>query len=357
MFKMNKNKRLPEQMFTVIMWAIALLFAVFLTGLGGRIIGDLPKAGNAPELTQYESDELKTIHTRRQQMEQNNAQVRRELEQAQLNLTAAQKRYAEEKQTFDNWIQTRTATGQSTQDAQVVQRTQQLEQLQGQITQAQQVVEQFNQAILNNERTVDAERESELIEQAQKHYDQALNSYELKVFLWRLLVTLPALLLGVWLFAKKRKSRYWPFVWGFIFFALIVFFVELVPYLPSYGGYVRYIVGILLTLVGGYYGIKQMQNYLRNKQEQELKMSQSTQEERRKEFDYEQALGHLTKNICPSCERPLNTGASGVPTDYCVHCGLCVFKQCERCGTRCSTFYKFCSSCGNDLGTSAAAHH
>ena len=99
---MNKNKRLPEQMFTVIMWAIAVLFAVFLTGLGGRIIGDLPKAGNAPELAQYESDELKTIHTRRAQMERNNAQVRRELEQAQLNLTAAQKRYAEEKQTFDN---------------------------------------------------------------------------------------------------------------------------------------------------------------------------------------------------------------------------------------------------------------
>jgi hypothetical protein len=153
----------------------------------------------------------------------------------------------------------------------------------------------------------------------------------------RLLITLPALILGVWLFAKKRQSRYWPFVWGFIFFALIAFFVELVPYLPSYGGYVRYIVGIALVSIGGYYAITRMQTYLRDKQAQEQKMSQSTQADRRKEFNDELALGYIAKNICPSCERPLSTG-SGVPADYCVHCGLCVFKKCGHCGSRCSTF-------------------
>lgn len=353
MFKFNKNKRLPEQMFTLVMWLIAVLFAAFLTGLGGKIIGDLPNAGRAPEFEQYRSEELKQIHAQRASIEQSNEKARRDLEQAQLNLEVAQKRYDEEKQKFDNWIQTRTATGQSTQDAQVVQRTQQLDQLQGQITQAQQVVEQFNQVLLNNERMVDATREQELLTQAQKNYEKAQNAYDLKVFLWRLLITLPALLLAAWLFAKKRQSRYWPFVWGFIFFALIVFFVELVPYLPSYGGYVRYLVGIILTLVGGYYGITQMQKYLRRKQEEELKMAQSTQEERRKEFNYEQALGHLAKNVCPSCERPLNTGASGMPADFCVHCGLCVFKNCARCGTRCSTFFKFCSHCGETLTASA----
>ncbi len=349
MFKMNKNKRLPEQIFTLVMWCIAVLFAAFLTGLGGKIIGDLPKVGNAPELAQYESAELKNIQLQRKAVEQKNNEIRRDIEQISLTLEADQKRYDEEKKKFDNWIQTRTATGNTAQDEQVIERTHLLDQLQSELSDMQQAVEELNQAILSNERTVDTTHEQALRDQAYKNYESARNAYDLKVFLWRLLITLPALALGAWLFAKKRQSRYWPFVWGFIFFALIVFFIELVPYLPSYGGYVRYIVGIVLTLVGGYYGIMNMQKYLRRKQEEELKMSQSSQEERRREFNYEQALGHLAKNVCPSCERPLNTGASGVSADYCVHCGLCVFKPCARCGTRCSTFFKFCSNCGNTL--------
>ena len=348
MFKMNKNKRLPEQLFTLLMWLIAVLFAVFLTGLGGKVIGDLPKVGNPPELEQYYSPELKQIQVQREQLNQKNATVRKELEQINLNLEKARQRYDEEKQQFDNWIQTRTATGNNAQDAQVLARTQKLDQLQAQVSSEQQKVEQFNQAVLNNERMVSVEREQALQEQARAAFERANNTRELKVFLMRLLITLPALVLGAWLFAKKRQSRYWPFVWGFIFFALIAFFVELVPYLPSYGGYVRYIVGIVLVLIGGHYAITRMQTYLREKQAQEQKMSQSSQAERRKNFDSELALGHIAKNVCPSCERALSN-SSGVPADYCVHCGLCVFKKCVQCGSRCSTFFKYCSSCGHGL--------
>lgn len=352
MFKTNRGQRLPEQIFRVVMWAIAVLFAIFLIGLGSLIIGDLPKAGEMAPMEQFESAELKSLRAQVVQAERDRDALNDKRDQAQLQNSQAVKRWSEAKQSFDNWIATRTATTDPAQDPEVLRRTRELDALQAKATETEKALEAIDQQQLNIMQSVNDRRISELEQEAQTKYDSASNQHALKVFLWRLMFTLPLLLLAAWLFVKKRRSRYWPFVWGFIFFAAFAFFFELVPYLPSYGGYVRYIVGIALLGVAGWYGIRQMQAYLARKQAEEAAMLQSTQEQRRQQFTYEQALGHLAKGVCPSCERQLSSSDPGQPADFCVHCGLCVYKNCPQCSTRCSTFFKFCSTCGYQMQAS-----
>ena len=181
-----------------------------------------------------------------------------------------------------------------------------------------------------------------------------LRRIELRVFLYRLALTLPllvlvlvlALALAGWLFAKKRKSTYWPFVWGFIYFALFAFFVELVPYLPSYGGYVRYLVGIVVTVtvLVGRQAIISLNRYLEKQKLAEL----MPDAQRREELSYDTALTRLAKSVCPGCERPVDLKNPDI--DFCPHCGIGLFDHCRACNTRKSGFAKFCCACGTAGG-------
>ena len=160
---------------------------------------------------------------------------------------------------------------------------------------------------------------------------------------------LPLLVAAGWLFAKKRHGTYWPFVWGFIFFAVFAFFVELVPYLPSYGGYVRYVVGIAVTAVVGRYAILALNRYLERQKLAETLPDQ----ERRKELSYDVALARLAKSVCPGCERPVDLKNEKI--DFCPHCGIGLFDHCGHCSTRKSAFARFCHACGTGAGVKLAS--
>ncbi|GAB3371670.1 hypothetical protein [Azotobacter armeniacus] len=169
--------------------------------------------------------------------------------------------------------------------------------------------------------------------------EQSLQS-EVRVFLYRLAMTLPFLVVAGWLFACQRKSTWWPFVWGFIFFALLVFFVELVPYLPSYGGYVRHAVGILITVLVGRQAIVALNRYLERQHQTEAKPDA----ERRQKLPYDTALARLAKKVCPGCERAVDLEDAQI--DHCPHCGICLFDHCGQCQQRKSAFARFCQACG-----------
>jgi predicted RNA-binding Zn-ribbon protein involved in translation (DUF1610 family) len=117
-------------------------------------------------------------------------------------------------------------------------------------------------------------------------------------------------------------------------------FVELVPYLPSYGGYVRYIVGILITVLVGRQAIVSLNRYL----EKQRLAGQLPDAQRREELSYDTALTRLSKGVCPGCERAVDLKNTSI--DFCPHCGIGLFDHCGVCNTRKSVFAKFCHACG-----------
>ena len=339
---MSKSLRLSEKWFRRGLWLVALVFASFLIGLGGTVVGDLPQVETPLQLDDFlDRERASALRATMQQSEQAHEQAQAALEQADLQRRKARSEIRTEREAFNNWLAARSVTQRSEHDPEVLARTRTLDALGSAERATQKVVEAQQQTLLDSRQAADAaSAQLQALERdAQVLLNAEYRKVELRVFLYRLALTLPLLAVAGWLFVKQRKSTWWPFVWGFIFFALFAFFVELVPYLPSYGGYVRYVVGIALTALVGRYAIVALNRYLERQKLAETLPDQ----QRRKELSYDVALARLAKNVCPGCERPVDL-KDGV-TDFCPHCGISLFEQCGACSTRKSAFARFCHAC------------
>ncbi|WP_300443422.1 serine endopeptidase [Zoogloea sp.] len=340
---MNKALRLSEKWFRVGLWLVAFVFGSFLIGLGGKVVANLPKVEQRYTLEDFidkpaaEKARASIREARLTRQEADDA-----LDQAQLKLNARRADTASAHETFNNWLATRQATRRPEQDPELITRTTALDALKLGERRALAAVENQQQIALDARQAEQrALKELQQLEQtAGSALSDALQGQELRVFLYRLALTLPLLGVAGWLFAKKRKGSGWPFVWGFIYFALFAFFVELVPYLPDYGGYVRYAVGIVVTVVVGRQAIAALNRYLERQKEAEARPDL----ERRQELGYDTALARLAKSVCPGCERSVDLKNTSI--DFCPHCGICLFDHCGKCTERKSAFSRFCHACG-----------
>lgn len=341
---MTKSTRRPQQVFSIVMWILSLVFAGFLIGLGSLIIRDIPSVDRSITIESFvDMDQMETLNQREAELRSGLLPLRREVEDARNVEAAARSDYRSRREAFDNWIATRNATQAADTNPDVIARTQDLEQLTEQVRDAERNTEILQQSLILKERTnrdIQAEMRG-LNDAAQPAYRAAVRAQELRVFGFRLLLTLPLLALAAWMIARKRNSAYWPLYRGFVIFSLFAFFVELVPYLPSYGGYVRYVVGIGLVMVAGGFLIRRMRIYLARKQADEAR----SEAERRQSIDYETALKKIAAKTCPGCDRSIMS-RDGVHSDFCVHCGIHLQRECPVCDTRNVTFYRFCLSCG-----------
>ena len=341
---MIKGVRVPERAYRGVLWLVSIVFAAFIVGLGNLVIGDLPLVDQqvmaeppAPTAEQQRiQQEISAIDVRR-------AAIVDQLEIERLQLEQAQTASTNGTETFRAWIATRTATTDPAQDSELIARTRALEQLK-----ANERAIETSIAALENERLPMDQRLTALQERAYQIEADALPAQEramfmqdLRVFLLRLLITLPMLAIAVWMVVKKRKSDHWPLMRGFVLAAVFVFFVELVPYLPSYGGYVRYAVGIVLTIGAGHFLIKNMRSYLAKRQEAEAQAEQ----ERRRHVSHEEAFKKVAAKICPGCDRPTAT-TGDAEANFCIHCGMTLYDRCTTCETRKMAFFRYCMTCG-----------
>jgi predicted RNA-binding Zn-ribbon protein involved in translation (DUF1610 family) len=348
---MSKGLRWTEQWMRRALWLVAFVFAGFLVGLGNQVVDNVVYLEPVPPPEQF----LDPARAGPLQAASRDAQGTREkadtaLEQAQQKHRVAQANTKSARDAFDNWIATRHATARPDQDEELIARNRELDQLVAAERTALAGVEAQEQVALDAkqaEQKADAAYEALLQPARQAAYD-AEQRAERKVFLIRLGVTLPLLLLAGWLFKTKRNGTYWPFTWGFIFFALFAFFVELVPYLPSYGGYVRYGVGIAVTVVVGRSAIRWLHAWLERQRAAEA----MPDAQRRTTLRYDVALERIGKNVCPSCER--KTDYKDEHLAHCPHCGIGLFDRCPACSTRKNAFTRYCFSCGTPANASLA---
>lgn len=358
---MEFNNKKLEKTSKMINYTIAIVLCGFLISLSGKLIDDVDEWKERPSVEQFQNTEL--LETKKSEIEKIDTEIDLKEEKKssiENTIKVVNSNYDNAKKSFDNWLEARKTVGSPKEDKEVLSRANELDKY----YKTQQEWKKELSVISNEIQKLRKDKGAinEIIykeeERAYKERERAIRKYDLKVFLIRLLFVLPILLLGIFFIIKFRKHKYWPLFLGFVLFSFYAFFFGLVPYLPSYGGYIRYTVGIILSILLGVYAINKIKAFIEQKKK-ELKVSTT---ERAKKVQTETAEKALDNHMCPSCGKDFivkkwdkSSGKKdkietyGVVTNFCRFCGLELFKECKKCGAENFAHLPFCSNCGDKI--------
>jgi len=330
---------------------IAFLFFSSLLGLANVALRDMGKMERqAAEADFFDAgtlalrDEIRDRQRHLQGMHTEMAAIERDL-------TAVTNQIESRTKEFSTWKDVREATNEARENGQLHSRVESLDTLRARERELLKSQAAKADDIANAERILEDRRNQfeKVAASARDKADRQNRHNELVVFAWRLGLTLPILALGIVAFVRWRGHKFAPLAWGFIWFSVYVFFFELVPYLPSFGGYLRYGAGVVLVAAGGVYAVRGMSNYLERKRK-ELADDRAT---RAKRITAENAILAFRSHSCPSCGQDYLL--AGEKPEHCFHCGLRLFEPCRQCGHVNFSFFSFCSHCGGPQGTEVPA--
>ena len=340
-------------------YLIAAILCLFLIALANRVMWDVDDWKERPQISEFENQESKDAldqEINKIEKNRNALTVERDDYQRTLNLVKQQNRDA--KQSYDNWLMARSTIGSPDEDPEIREKLAELDEIaKVERDWNEKVVEiQTKISELSRERDAIENQKSEELEAAYALKREADRKYDFNIFLIRLVIVLPILLIAIWFIFRFRKHKYWPLFLGFVLFAFYAFFVGLIPYLPSYGGYIRFTVGIILSILLGIYFINKIRGFIERKKN-ELKESTT---DRAKKVKYETAEKAFDDHMCPSCgkdfivrnwERAKNKKNPlenfSFVTNFCRFCGLELFKKCNNCNHDNYAHLPFCSNCGD----------
>lgn len=351
-----RNDSKLETTVRYVYYFISGILCFFLILLTDRILDDLGSSVTYPEQSNYENRQLiDSLTVLRDSFSGRMEGYQAKASQLTKASDLAKANYEGARESFENWLQARRVLAEPSKDREVIARTEALDNYfniqkgwNKEFARIQDTVEQFRNRVSQIDRALYLEGEN-----TRALFTKAEQRYELHVFLIRLLFIFPVLFLGIYFYVRFRNHKYWPLFLGFTLFAIYAFFIGLVPYLPYYGGYVRYSVGVLLSGIGGYYAIKNIRSFLESRKRE---MQKST-EERASKVESDTAFKAYDQHLCPSCGKDFIfkdwTSAEKSPNDsgisvsnFCRQCGFELFKNCSNCGTRHFAHLPFCSNCG-----------